>query len=369
MGLAFKKPKSDTCSKCDTYKIQIDIAQSEEDKAKIKKQQEKHHEAAEIAYKSKDADKIQAANSCSKIKIYTFDLQQCLPTPLLRSNISFYKRQLWTYNLTVHDCVSNKPYCYMWHEGLAKRGGNEIASCLLQHLLAEPSTTEHVVLYSDCCGGQNKNSLVASMFNIFLQSAENIKIIDHKFMLPGHTHMECDVDHSIIERKKKKTCVQIHHPREWYQFVRTAGTKKQFEVIEIEQNMFLDFGKAAKTKFMWRASDLDGNKFKWSDVKWLRYTNKFGKIQYKTSLKEEEPFKELNICRRGINIVKISDVNNCYESPQLISREKKQDLLDQLHLINEIYHNFYRQLNDGSVPNVDPDINFEEDGSDVDSEN
>lgn len=92
----------------------------------------------------------------------------------------------------------------MWHEGIASCGGNEIVSWLLAHLKSLPQDVNSLLFYSDSCFGQNKKSIVALMFSIFASTTENIDYIDHKFMIPGHTHMECDVDHSIIESKKKK---------------------------------------------------------------------------------------------------------------------------------------------------------------------
>lgn len=129
----------------------------------------------------------------------------------------------------------------MWHAGKASRGGNEIASCLLSHLKSLQKNVNTIIFYSDSCFGQNKNSIVALMFSIFALTTENIDYIDHKFMIPGHTHMECDIDHSIIERKKKKTSIQIHHPRDWYQLVSSAGNKTQFKVYEMLQDSILDF--------------------------------------------------------------------------------------------------------------------------------
>lgn len=73
-----------------------------------------HLSMAEEAYKKKKKDK---AASCDNdtIVFLSFDLKKCQPTPLLQNNISFYKRSLWTYNLTIYSCVHKKKHaiCYI----------------------------------------------------------------------------------------------------------------------------------------------------------------------------------------------------------------------------------------------------------------
>lgn len=203
LNLKFKKPKIDTCHKCDLLQCKIQVAKPEELDS-LQLEQSKHVNLAEKAYNAKKNDK-QRALADATLKVLCFDLQQCLPTPLLRTSLSFYKRPLWTFNLTMHDCASNQASCYMWHEAISKRGGNEIASCVFDHLLTLNTNAKHVVLYSDSCPGQNKNSFIATMFAIFMQFKNNVDIIDHKFLVPGHTHMECDSDHALIEKRKKLT--------------------------------------------------------------------------------------------------------------------------------------------------------------------
>lgn len=84
---------------------------------------------------------------------------------------------------------------------------NQIASCTLNFLQR-----------------QYENSFVCAMFILALQINLHLETIDHKFLEPGHTHMECDVDYSVIERKIKRTDTQIHHPHDCYNLVRCAGS-------------------------------------------------------------------------------------------------------------------------------------------------
>lgn len=88
---------------------------------------------------------------------------------------------------------------------IAYRGANKIASCLYYQLLSLPDYITTVILHTDTCGSQSKNSHVASMFTYLLQVKPTITEIHHKFLVPGLTHMECDTDHSVIERRKNKS--------------------------------------------------------------------------------------------------------------------------------------------------------------------
>jgi hypothetical protein len=69
--------------------------------------------------------------------------------------------------------------------------------------MGETFKTPKVVLTSDNCCGQNKNLSVNAILH--MKDRPEITSIEHKFLKPGHIHMECDADHGKIEKKQKKT--------------------------------------------------------------------------------------------------------------------------------------------------------------------
>nr|CAH7728807.1 unnamed protein product [Callosobruchus chinensis]CAH7732680.1 unnamed protein product [Callosobruchus chinensis] len=70
---------------------------------------------------------------------------------------------------------------------------------------------------------------------VLLEKNPNIKCISHKSLTKGHTHLEADSDHSIIERERKKIPqLKIITPWDWQQLVRLCCVKKSFDVTGME---------------------------------------------------------------------------------------------------------------------------------------
>ncbi|XP_027041563.1 uncharacterized protein LOC113669687 [Pocillopora damicornis] len=149
-NLGFALPRTDTCTTCDKLALIVRSSKGAE-KEKLEKELEEHHKLAESAFTMRKDDKARAVrswvgkprrvcssgvNHCSKdaLDMITYDFQQNLETPNLQHNDTFYKRQLWTYNFGIHDCVSNQGYMFMWDETTAKRGSVEVANCLYDFL-------------------------------------------------------------------------------------------------------------------------------------------------------------------------------------------------------------------------------------------
>ncbi|CAH1111345.1 unnamed protein product [Psylliodes chrysocephalus] len=304
----------------------------------IQDEKTKHQDEADLVCTKKREDK-QRAKEDNTIKCYAFDLQQCLPTPYLNTSVAFYKRQLWTFNLTFHETTTGDVTCFMWHEAEGARGANQIATCIFKQLSSLTQQIKKAILYSDSCGGQNRNSHVSAMFLTLLQQCSQLEQIDHKFMVSGHSHLECDVDHGMIEKQKKHLQMQISVPHDWYQLVRDTGKKKKFQVVELNHKDFVNYSDLYKSHLKLKQEDSNGNSFKWTELRWLRYRQEFPKnIFFKSSLDEREEFRCMNLEGRISQDTPLNSLP-CYTSSLVISNEKK--ILD---LLSPDFHDFDKNL-------------------------
>lgn len=64
------------------------------------------------------------------------------------------------------------------------------------------------------------------MFLWFLENQESIVVIDHNFLVSGHTRMQCDSDHAKIEKARKRYSAPINHPNNWTEMIRWIGKNK-----------------------------------------------------------------------------------------------------------------------------------------------
>lgn len=204
-GYKFKEPFIDTCKTCDEFNVFKRQATNKADRDVINDNLNIHVLEAQGGYDRKHEDKENAKSSDYQ-RVLVFDLQQILPVPYLTTNIAYYKRLLTMYNLTIRDCSQGNESsdCCMWSELQGGRGSDQIASCILKKLLQLPTNIQQVITYSDTCGGQNRNINMAVMFMYALAKNNNLEVIDQKFLLPGHTRLECDSDHGMPALKEQR---------------------------------------------------------------------------------------------------------------------------------------------------------------------
>ena len=259
-NLSFHVPKKDQCNLCSKYHT------AEQDGALTDKMKEEfniHQNRKVIAREEKANDKL-IAKADSKVHSCTFDLQSVFYTPCSLVSVMYYMRKLCCYNLSVYSLGSGEGSCFLWSEVNGKRGSSEIATCINHYLKSLPYVVEHVIFYSDACTGQNRNQIMATSLMLAVNEIDHIKIIDHKFLESGHTHMECDSMHAAIEFAKKKT--QINVPSQWETVITMARRNKPYHVEILRYSDFIDFNKLKSQNLKVGNTD-SGMKVSWSQMK------------------------------------------------------------------------------------------------------
>lgn len=341
--LSFKRRKTDTCRICDELKINISSAKFD-DKTKLEGDREKHYDDVARMKKCFNYDVTFSKDQEHKTACLTFYLQKTLETPSLSTNVCYYKRQLWTYNLCIYDEAKKQAFMYVWSEPTASRGAVEIGSCLKYHFNNFiDDGTKHIILYSDSCGGQNRNIKLTLLLKKYLCDSfeeKHLLSIQQKFFIPGHSFNNCDRSFAIIETQKKYT-ENIFVPDDWVRVISNAKkVDPKFTVTTLNSSDFYSLEILTKL-IVNRKTSIDDQKINWFDIRKIinRTEKPFSLI---VEMNNEE--HEQNISKRNVSeqVFKEAVLNN--SEPKIISEEKYKDLMALLKFIPEHHHAFYKSL-------------------------
>ena len=348
-NLCFKLPYNDTCDECDRLMLAKTQADGGVDGTpNIDNSLQQHLAEAGNRYALKREDKEKAVQSQGKIKMVTVDLQKCLPTPVLTNQQSFYKLKLWTYNYTISDSGGNTTTCLMWDESKSGRGANQMASGFFKWISTLSETVSEIYVWSDNCPSQNRNMIMVVAYFWIMHNYPNIKIINHKFLLRGHTHMEVDGDHSLIERERKKTpFLKIMTPWDWQQLARLCCRSKPFNAINMELVDFKDFKTLYNTgtsPFTARKKTLQGSDFLLSRVVHLQIrSNDIGLLFFKTDFMENS-FECVDLKRTSRRASFPTMLPLLHAEGNVISTKKYNHLQSLLQWVPSEFQNFYKNL-------------------------
>lgn len=252
---------------------------------------------------------------------------------------------------------------YIWNESIASRGGQEVASCLLKHLKSHiPENTKHVILWSDSCGGQNRNIKVTLLMKKFLSESQ-IDVIEQKFFVSGHSYNSCDRCFSLIE-KNKRFFGDVYIPDEWIQVI--ADAKKNEPKFEMTKMMPKDFisSQLLEKLIVNRKKDVKKNKINWFGFRVMRYSRS---DLFRFIAVENDVPKLINIQKKGVDVSTFISVEMpcLYPDGKTINELKHKDLIELTKYIPQKYHQFYNDLK-SSADTVDFGFaSDEEDDDDV----
>ena len=345
-NLSFHQPLKDTCQKCDKFKMLLDVSPSREMEA----EREIHlHKAEKVRAKLNSLK--ETTSSCNLC--FTFDLQKTLITPSISTGVAYYKRQLATYNLGIHNLANNDATMFMWHEGLASRGASEIGSCIWKFVcdkVQEGAT--NITAFCDSCGGQNRNFKIASLLChcVTTLPVESFTVF---YMQSGHSFLPNDADFGVIE-KAKKSGKEMYIPQQWMELVRHARKQKPFTVVEMQSSDFVDLSLTAK-QLINRKKASDGFTVKWLNIQAIRFTKQDPQLmKFKYVCEDEVDWSELDL-RPGRERNRRNSVTTLVatQHQQRIKKNKYDDLQFLKPYIPSVYHAFYDSLSADDDDNED----------------
>lgn len=337
-NIGFLKPKKDLCDLCEAFRCNKTPTQEEISA------HEEHIKRRNIGNLERDRDR--KALDDNTVGVITFDLQNVFSLP--KSNVSsfFYKTKLSCYNLTAHFDKTKVVYCAIWNEMISGRKGNHIANAvfkILQQVVADNPNIKRIIMWSDSCVPQNKNSIMSFALQHFLNKieSENLVQIEQKFGEPGHGNIqEIDNAHSCIERYIRnldiwsplsllKTLVQI--PKTW---------KLSFKVIQMNPQDYKNFEIISAT--------FNYSMIPYTKIKHIIYnkTNIYN-VQFRNSFEGQFSVIKLdykkNTLRRKGNCLSFRSVPITNLTPQL-SDLKLKHLSEMLLHMPEVDREFYKVI-------------------------
>ena len=339
MNLKFHTPKKDQCGVCFNFH-----EASEDEKEGLQQDYERHVAEKERVREVKRELTASPAESPSTVTA-AFDLQQVIYLPQSKRSEIFYKRRLACYNFTIYDIANGDGHCYLAHEGLTKRGANEIASYIYDFLKQKDTDeVKEVNFFCDGCPGQNKNTIIPSMIHWFVRHSVNVEVVSIYFFETNHGQCEGDAMHSVIERKLRKA-EKIFLPSQLGTLLRTTrkhakGSKarRPYNVYEVSPNDILDW-KAHSTSIGFlrlRQSD-EGKPINWKDFVAVRVKKSAPEKLFMKMSHLEDTFSEITLAQGRKHSLSTNMPDLAYDAttrPKL-SEDKYGDLV---------------KLNEGSNP-------------------
>ena len=177
-NISLYKPKKDECDICCQYN----------EKKLTEEDWQRHQHQKDRARAEKVKDKEESLRGAKHV--VTMDLQAVKVCPSIMASAVYFKTKLCVHNFTVYNLATRQCTCYWFDETQADLQASTFASFVVDYIRRHLNDGKPIILYSDGCTYQNRNSV---MSNALLNLSKELNIIiEQKFLVKGHKQMECD---------------------------------------------------------------------------------------------------------------------------------------------------------------------------------
>ena len=265
------------------------------------------------------------------------DLQKVLLCPSLNASATYYKTKLCNYNYMVYDKKTHNVVCYIWNETASDLTSNTFACLLYNYLSTDERCLDAttIIVYTDGCTYQNRCTQLSNAL-LFYANKFN-KIVYQKYLVRGHTQMEVDSCHALIEHTIRKK--DIYTPACYIPMIETAKKKKKpcYKVHYLDHTFFTDFSVINYVTSIRPGRTSCDTKV--VDISQLQYNH--AGLSYKLEHRADEwtplpqRLKEVDLT---ITLQKLNT------DPLPITQNKWKDLQALKAVIPSDFHSFYDQL-------------------------
>ena len=198
------------CACCELHDNMKEKKEAEKLKCERCIEQTKHVTRKMEARTAHDADKAISESKDKVTRFFSLDLQKVRMIPEIPGvKTAVFTPRICVYNESFSPIGRDmgKSVAAVWHQGLMGRNDEDIASSFIKFITSHhlDNDCEHLVLWMDNCGPQNKNwTLYPAMIYIVNSEQCTLHSITLKYFEAGHTYMSADSFHHLIEQEANK---------------------------------------------------------------------------------------------------------------------------------------------------------------------
>lgn len=228
-SLSFGRPQVDTCCTCEVLSNKIKSKALNDVAKRVAVAEKIVHQRRAKKFYSKMKTIQELCQTDATVGAICVDYMQNLALPVIPVQDTFYLHQLSVNVFNIHDLKTGKTMFYVYHEGMGKKGPNEVCSFIMDFINSEiPPNIEHFHIFSDGCGGQNKNHSVIRMC-LSLTDLGRFQSVNQYFPIRGHSYMPCDRDFAMVKKKINKND-RVFLLKDYVSLIVGSSTKKNFLV-------------------------------------------------------------------------------------------------------------------------------------------
>lgn len=351
-NLRFKKPKKDTCLKCDIFAVQRKTLVGSALKAAEETHDDHLLEANTLSTQMRND--LEAAKSDDSLETLTYDMQKTLPIPKLSTSIAYYKRQLNLYNLGIHSGSTGRGQFNLWLENEASKGTQEVGSCLKLHIESIVKPIKKLILWSDSCGGQNRSIKLVLMMMHLLQNHRTLETISMRYLKSGHSFMPNDSEFGEAESALKRLD-NIFTDEQYIEVMKGCRSENKFDVNRMSAASFFSVG-TLESAITNRKIDTTREKVSWLGTHEILITKSQPGI-LTMGKRIGGPYQTVNIQKPRCP-VDFKDIVLCnlWPTGRPLSTEKVKDLRDLTKVVHPEYRDFYEFLDGVQEVDIIDDI-------------